>query len=337
MGWMQALFGGLGALGGLFGRNKPQMHDLNLYGMNPTQRTNLADSAYGQLMGMYGMDPGAFWGGQDAWTTGGGNIGEKAMMDYLFARNAGGGNISFGGGGRAHGFVPKASLIDMSDDAFQLMLPDELRENVQGSARRLHTSLAEQQIRDMEDRRRLAGDAEYDAGAEFMNQAAFRNANMRVAEQVLGVEGAWMPAAANRRGGALGMNAQLGTSASIAGAANRTQASGINAGLGAQYAGMNAQLAALRSGSAQFLMGLRGRDEDRMLQRYGMLNQMNMGWQSPNAQMQFGPQQQNWLQALMGGAGAGFNLYGGLQGLGLFGGGSSIPGGGMGGGARGGM
>lgn len=92
-----------------------------------------------------------------------------------------------------------------------------------------------------------------------------------------------------------------------------------------------AQNAAMGQAGAEFLMRMRGSDEDRMLQRYGMLHNMNMDWQRPQAQAQMGPAQPSTMDRILGGVGAGLQLYGGLKNLGVFGNPSGSPTGGGGG------
>lgn len=329
--WQALLSAGLGGLGGLFGGRKTEMVNPNIWGMNPQQRTNLADRGYSQMMGMYASDPDRYWGRD----SGPGGFSDKWLAKAVMGMGPGG--MGFGGGGVSSGGGPAhatASLIDMSDEAMQMLPSERIRQNVVGQLTRSMNAQTSNRIREMTDRRLLGG---YGGGpaAEYLRQQAAREGLANIAEGGAGFESAFSQAAGGRRAMGLQTNAQLGTQTSIANAgfaeaarARALSASAANAQLGAAGA-------AQRSQAAQFLLGLGQQREGLDFQRYMGLHGMNMDWQRPQAQQQVVGQQPNMFSRIAGGVGAGLNLYGQLQDSGIFGGGGGGYGGGGGGEASG--
>jgi hypothetical protein len=294
----------------LFG-SQPKLTDPNIYAWTSDQRKQAGDAAFNQLGGIYATDPQNFWGGQGAWTTAGGAAGGAG--DYLSRLFSG--EFGFGGGASgasAKGFGASAGLTDMTDESMQMLPSERLRQNIYGAGQRAMAAQAAGAERSITDRVRTTGSAGDLSSPAFLAMMADikRKSLAAQGEGYAKFEADFSQAAGGRRAAGLMSNAQNKTSASIAtagnktsasiaSAQNRTSASIANAGLRGQFAGM-------ASGAALGVLGLAGRDEDRALDRYRLLNDMNMGWQRPVGQKIFSPGSQGQLGNL-------FNLGSGLS------------------------
>jgi hypothetical protein len=300
----------------------PGSKDMNIYGMQQGQRGGLASSAGNQLQGMYNTDPNSFWGGKNAWTTTGDVQPPGGMSWGALTGGGGGGHAS---AGHATASLAKVAM-GLDDPTYAIDMPKNEEErllqkaNEEGSAqagdswRRMQDSLAQSgggstspaamALQGQIERQRLAGSAN-----------TLRDTRSSWNEQSRGLRNSWNQLAT----GVNVSNASNLTNVSMGNASNDTQASIANGGFASAAAGRSAA-------AAQFLLGARGADEDRSIQRYTALNGMNMGWQAPNAQKTMTP---SGFSNLMGGLGSAASLAGGFKSLGMFGGNQEDQGGGQ--------
>ena len=307
MGAAAAIGGALGAVGGLI--NKPKNKDMGVYGMNAKQRTGLGDAGHKQLMGQYATDPNAYWGGEKSWTTSGG-MGPAGGLTWNHLVGGGGG----GGGGARAGYA-KASLakvaMGLEDPTYSLEQPKDQEDRLLAKSNEMGSAQAGDSWRRMQDEMTRGGSSGSSPAAMAL-QAQIERQRMKGSSDALrDTRINWADSSRQLRHGwnelATGVNVSNAgneTQVSMGNAANETAASSTNAGIGESAAGREAA-------AAQFLMGARGRDEDRMLERYQGLNGMNMGWQKPVNQME---QQQSGLSRMLQGASAGFGSSGGDSG-----------------------
>ena len=304
---------------------KPGAQDLNQYGMGQGNRQQLAGDAYGQLHGIYGSDPNQFWGGKNAWTTGSGAepAGGISWANLIGQGGPGGGGGGWGGGRAGAGSASAAQAavaMGLEDPTYALDIPKEQEERLLGRANEMGSAQAADSWRRTQDE--LARSGSSSSPAALALQGNIERARLKgVADTHRDVKTDWYNSARGLRHGWNQLatevnvsNAGFKTQAGIANAGNRTSASIANAGYGSQAA----QAAAAREAAASmFLLGQRGEDESRGLQRYGALNSMNMGWQQPQAQKTQTP---SGFSSLMGGLGAGVGMAGQVAGMGGFGG-----------------
>jgi hypothetical protein len=367
--FMAAASLGIGALGGLFGRKKrPKPQDLQTYAYDKDQRKALAGSNFGMLQRMSGADPslsgGAnvtnhpYWGGQGAWTTSrdispsGQVLGASIMGGGMDAngniQRRGGGSASHAGAGRVDPAQAALNLsdLDLNAEIYGLDLPEKQRQRLMSKGNEYFGAQTNDQVRQMNEA--MTAGANSGSPAAIAAQAGLRRQQLKgQADMMRDVESDWFTQAGARQAAARSQRADITSNTGMFNAgqsnqvntANEDRASNVgmfNAGADNSMSMFNSQLddaAADRSQrGGMFLAGLRGEDEDRMIRRYGGLNDMNFQALSPTGNLTQMEPEQSKLGAMFGGMGAGMNLFSGL------GGSSGIKGMfGMGGGGGGGF
>lgn len=333
------------AVGGIAGAlGKPKMKDQGVYPMGKTERGTLAKDAYTQLHGLYETDPNTFWGqGVSDWAGRSqlgmpeGGLTFDDLMGFGGPGGGGGGGGFGGGGGASRGSASRAnaSLVDLGSDPYQLDVPSQILAQVIGKGRGILGTQTDKTNRELANRASLQG---LSPAVVAYLQGQSRSTEANALGDLYGdFETSWYEGALGRQDSARQLNAQLetgvsqtnaslATQASLANAANATQASLARASMGAASAEAAAQR---RADASRFALGLWDRNQDRDIDRYAQLNQMNMGWQQPVNQK---APTQSTFQSILGGAAGGLNLFSGLKSSGLFGGGGGGGGGAAGGG-----
>jgi hypothetical protein len=255
--------------------------------MDSADRKALAKQASGQIGGIYDTDPKNFWGSTVSdWGAKSGIGGLDGGMDISALWGGGGGGGGGGGakGFSATGFGANAEYVDMRDESMQMLPSERIRQNVYGAQERRGTRQTQNAIRRFRENQTLTGGIGSPAQSWIEAQMEIENRNSQ-AEQGNQFETDFSLAAGQRRAGGLMNNSQVGTQASIATAANKTNASIATAGNKTQASSVNAGLAGQAAAREQqgrmFALGLWDKNQDRDLERYGLLNDMNMGWQKP--------------------------------------------------------
>lgn len=322
--------GVLGGIGGLFGK-KTKNTDMNTYAYNQNQRNDLAGMGFDRLSRIEGADPSLwggqnaknhpFWGGQDSWTTSRGILPEGQDLGSLFSGIMGGGG---GGGVRAgHANAAQATAdlndLDLGADIYNLTLPEAQRQRLLTQGNEYGAAQAQDATRQLEDLAQVGGGSISDPRYAAQVGNIQRERLHGLSDTMRNVESSWFSEAGGRQAAARSQRAQIlneiamqnaamSTQASIANAGYQTSASSANAGLRAQKEGMRSQL-----GLA--LLGSRGEDESRMMQRYGMIDDMSMRGRSPTGQK---TQQQKYpgLSGMFGGIASGLSAGGSMFGMG---------------------
>ena len=365
--WGAAIGGIGGGILGLFGGKKsPQP----LYSSDQGKPGGQYDKWQQQQMGqIYGSDPNAFWGGQNAWTTSGDEHLPQGAggLQGLFGRalgmgggGGGGGGGGVGGGGGASGygasgygakgFAAQGDFLQPaldSDEAFQILPSQRIKEAVLGGLNEGTQGQVTRTLQDFEQQAALTGEdtsgkygmrkraeiqregTEAKVGgyrqffSDFTAQSAGRRAQGLISDAQNKTQ-ASIATASNMTGASIA-TAQNKTSASIASAGNRTQASIANASIRSSNAQFNAGLKQQQNQFAGQLglafMGMRGQDEDRMVNRYFGLQDRNHRERVPVGQTQ---PEQSGFSKFMSGAAGGLNMFNQLGGMFGMGGGGTI-------------
>lgn len=348
-----AVIAGGGALLNAFGgKKKPK--DQGIYGMTGPDRKQLGSQAFGQINGIYDTDPHTFWGESvPNWSD---RMGVTGLPDGGLDWNAltGGG----GGGGQigwnnvhwnpVHWNNVVASLIDRNQPWYKLRPTQDYETGYLSKGKEHLLAQEGDQIRLLRDRAASTG-ADLSSPALLYQEMLLRKATQQgLADSYRDVELGWLQNAldanetadlsdqgaknnasiVNSQGqlSAASTNSQGQLSAATANSQGHLSAAAHNSSLGEAAA-------ARRSQAAQYLLGLWDRNQDRDLDRYQLLNNMNMGWQQPIGTKQYDPGP-TFTQRLLSGAGSGLGLYSGLGGFSRGRGGtpSTFPTGGLGGG-----
>lgn len=294
--------------------------DLNIYGMDKGQRRGLGNMAFDQMKGLYGSDPGAFWGqnlGDWGSRTGlsglmpSGGLSWEALTGRLGGGGGGGGGgrVGWSGAGSGGGAVK----LDWNQEELLTRPSQQLEEAVLGKGREVLSAQTEDALRGMRDRLALTGGDSGSPAQMYMDAMLRRQQNQGLADSYRDFETSFTEGALQRRIQARLTEAQLAESArqramqaSIANAQGRLSAAGINAG-------MSEAQRARDAAASGMLLGMWDKGQDRDLGRYQMLHGMNRDWQTPVGQKTMTP---GWGSQLLGAASAGLGMFTGLGGLG---------------------
>jgi hypothetical protein len=302
----------IGGAAGFLG-SKKKYKDTQTYMLDRNQRVNLGEELYNNLMGLYGNEPGSdphgFWGGPSSWTTTGDLGYTGADFRKLFEGVSGGGGFGgVGWSGVSSGGGPAS--VDMSEAIYNLTIPEEQRQRLLTQGNEYLGAQVKDQIREIEDLA-TAGGSTSSPAMMAMRANLLRGKEKGMSDAMRGIESDWFEAAGGRRHEALVTNAQLAEAAkaralqaSIANAQGRLQAGMFNAGQGSAAAELQMRL-------GLGLLGMRGEDENRMMDRYRML------WGETNAALSptgHKTEQPNPWAGMFSGIGAGLSMYGELGG-----------------------
>lgn len=334
-----------------FGMSEPQRQGLagmaydqmgRIYGGDPNRfwgRDQMGGYTEGQLGRILMTGAGGGGGGGGYGSGGGGGASGYGAQGY---------NAAQAQAQQGQYWGADASLIDTTDPIYSMQVPEWLRQNVHGAMTRTMNAQSEDDVRLMMDAARRGGYARGPA-TDWMAQRTRNRALQNTAEGLTGFETSYALAGADRRAGALGQNASLQTQVNVGNAQRQTDVSGQNAQLGTQVSMFNTgqtnqasqfgaaarnqaaafgaaarnaaagraaaaanQAAQSRGDAARFLLGYGRQGEAMDLQRYGQLHGMNQDWQRPQYQVN-SYQEPNAFSKIMGGVGAGLNMYGQVQ------------------------